>query len=137
MYNIITMLLTHLKTVIIFVLFGLVISNQIYTKTQLRGFHQKMINETFEEKIKEIIQNVILCARNNITSFTEIICFDRPNIYNNFNPILNKKSDDIIIQRLQDTLIDSNITIIEYSYRQCDFNNDEKKINSRKLIIDW
>ena len=47
MYNIITMLLTHLKSVIIFVLFGLVISNQIYTKTQLRGFHQKMINERF------------------------------------------------------------------------------------------
>ena len=54
MYNIITMLLTNLKSVIIFVLFGLVISNQIYTKTQLRGFHQKMINEAFEEKIKEI-----------------------------------------------------------------------------------
>jgi len=137
MYNIITMLLTHLKLVIIFVLFGFTVSNRIYTKTQMRGFHQKSINEAFEEKIKEIIQNVILCARGNITSYTEIICFDRPNIYTNFNLVLNKKSDHELIQRLHDTLIDSNITIIEYSHRQCDFNNDEKKINSRKLIIDW
>ena len=138
MYNIITMLLTHLKSVIIFVLFGLVISNQIYTKTQLRGFHQKMINQAFEEKIKEIIQAVIQSANGNITSYTEIICFDRPNIYTNLNLILNKKSNHIIIQRLQDTLIDSNITITEYSHRQCDFNNyDEKINNSRKLIINW
>jgi len=138
MYNIMTMLLMQLKTVILFVLFGLAISNQIYTKTQLRGFYQKSINEAFEEKIKEIIQNVVQSARNNITSFTEIICFDRPNIYTNFNLILNKKSDDIIIQRLQDTLIDSNITIVECSYRACDINNyDEKIINGRKLIINW
>ena len=131
------MLLTHLKSVIIFVLFGLVISNQIYTKTQLRGFHQKSINEAFEEKIKEIIQNIIQQARGDITSYTEIICFDRPNIYTNFNLILNKKSDQTIIQRLQDTLIDSNITITEYSHRWCDPNNQDEKINSRKLIINW
>ena len=44
----------------------------INTKTQLRGFHQKMINKAFEEKIKEIIQNVIRYANNNETSYTEI-----------------------------------------------------------------
>jgi hypothetical protein len=142
MYNIITMLLTQLKSVIIFVLFGLVISNQIYTKTQLRGFRQKRINEKFEEKIKEIIQNVITCAYNNITSYTEIICFENSNNpqydNNNLDIILNKKLDLELIQRLQETLIDSNIIIIEY-YHQCYWNNnqDEKKINSRKLIIEW
>ena len=138
MYNIITMLLTHLKSVIIFVLFGLVISNQIYTKTQLRGFHQKMINETFEEKIKEIIQYVIQSANNNITSYTQIICLNSNHFDHYDYTIFNKKSDRELIQRLQDTLIDSNITIIEYSDRYCNPNyQPSEKINSRKLIIDW
>jgi len=133
------MLLTHLKSVIIFVLFGLVISNQIYTKTQLRAFHQKMIDEIFEEKIKEIIQNVIQHARGNQTSYTEIICFENGRyLGNNDNTIFNKKSDQQLIQRLQDTFIDSNITIAESSYRFCNNRNyDETKINSRKLIIIW
>ena len=138
MYNIITMLLTNLKSVIIFVLFGLVMSNQIYTKTQLRGFRQKSINEKFEEKIKEIIQSVLLLARNNQTSYTEIICLGSRYFGNFDNTIFNKKSDDELIQRLHDTLIDSNITITEYSYRFCsDRNYDETKINGRKLIINW
>jgi Na+-translocating ferredoxin:NAD+ oxidoreductase RnfG subunit len=139
MYNIIRMLLTHLKLVIIFVLFGLVISNQIYTKTQLRGLHQKMINEVFEEKKKEIIKAVIQSANNNQTSYTEIICFENGRyIGNHDNTIFNKKSDQELIQRLHDTFIDSNITITESSYRFCNNRNyDETKINSRKLIINW
>ena len=133
------MLLTHLKSVIIFVLFGLVISNQIYTKTQLRGLHQKMINEVFEEKIKEIIKAVILSANNNQTSYTEIICIENGRYIGNCdNTIFNKKSDRELIQRLHDTLIDSDITIAESSYRFCNNRNyDETKINSRKLIINW
>ena len=70
MYNIMTIIV---KSVIIFALFGIAISNQIYTKTQLRGFHQKMINEAFEEKIKEIIMQVIHYANNNLTSYTQFI----------------------------------------------------------------
>jgi hypothetical protein len=133
------MLLTHLKSVIIFVLFGLVISNQIYTKTQLRGLHQKMINEVFEEKINEIIKAVIQSANHNQTSYTEIICFENGRYIGNYdNTIFNKKSDDELIQRLHDTLIDSDITIAESSYRFCNNRNyDETKINSRKLIINW
>ena len=133
------MLLTHLKSVIIFVLFGLVISNQIYTKTQLRGLRQKMINEVFEEKIKEIIKAVILSANNDQTSYTEIICIENGRYIGNYdNTIFNKKSDQELIQRLHDTFIDSDITIAESSYRFCSNRNyDETKINSRKLIINW
>ena len=134
------MILTHLKSVIIFVLFGLVISDQIYTKAQLRGFHQKMIDEVFEEKIKEIIKAVIQSANNNQTSYTEIICLNSRYFSNHDFTIFNKKSDEELIQRLQDTLIDSNITIMEYSLRFCTpnyYDYDETKINSRKLIINW
>lgn len=139
MYNIMTMLLTQLKTVILFVLFGLAMSNQIYTKTQLRGFHQKMINEAFEEKIEEIIKTVIQYANNNKTSYEQIICLNDNHFEHYDYTIFNKKSDDTLIQRLQDTLIDSNITITEHSYRWCNekYNADETKINSRKLIINW
>jgi hypothetical protein len=122
-----------LKSVIIFALFAFAMSNQIYTKTQLRGFHQKMINEAFEEKIKEIIIEVIRYANNNHTSYTQFICL------NNDYIIFNKKTDHELIQRLQDTLIDSNITIVEYSDRMCIRypNNPDEKINARKLIINW
>lgn len=135
MYNIMTILL---KSVIIFALFAFAMSNQIYTKTQLRGFHQKMINEVFEEKIKEIIKAVIQSANNNQTSYTQIICFNNNYFANYDYTIFNKKTDHELIQILQDTLIDSNITIAEYSYRWCNLNNQEgEKINARKLIINW
>jgi len=135
MYNIMTILL---KSVIIFALFAFAMSNQIYTKTQLRGFHQKMINEVFEEKIKEIIIEVIRSANSNLTSYTQIICFNN-NYFSNYDyTIFNKKTDHELIQRLQDTLIDSNITIAECSHRICcDHNNPDEKINARKLIINW
>ena len=136
MYNIMTILL---KSVIIFALFAFAMSNQIYTKTQLRGFHQKMINEAFEDKIKEIIIGVIHYANNNQTSYTQFICLNN-NHYEGYDyTIFNKKSDQELIQRLQDTLIDSNITIVEYSHRMCTSypNNPDEKINARKLIINW
>jgi hypothetical protein len=134
MYNIMTILL---KSVIIFALFAFAMSNQIYTKTQLRGFHQKMINEVFEEKIKEIIMEVIRYANNNLTSYTQFICLN--NNHYDYN-IFNKKTDHELIQRLQDTLIDSNITIVEYSHRMCERNQQGEvniNINSKKLIINW
>ena len=128
-----------LKSVIIFALFAFAMSNQIYTKTQLRGFHQKMINEVFEEKIKEIIVEVIRSANSNLTSYTQFICLNN-NHYGDYDyAIFNKKTDHELIQRLQDTLIDSNITIAECSYRFCNINNQGEKINvnARKLIINW
>ena len=131
-----------LKSVIIFALFAFAMSNQIYTKTQLRGFHQKMLNEVFEEKIKEIIIEVIRSANSNLTSYTQFICLNNNNGHNDYT-IFNKKTDHELIQRLQDTLIDSNITIAECSYRFCNINNqghnnqEGGNINSRKLIINW
>ena len=128
-----------LKSVIIFALFAFAMSNQIYTKTQLRGFHQKMINEVFEEKIKEIIVEVIRSANSNLTSYTQFICLNN-NHYGDYDyAIFNKKTDHELIQRLQDTLIDSNITIVEYSHRMCERNYQGEKINvnARKLIINW
>ena len=133
--NIMTILL------LIFALFSIAMSNQIYTKTQLRGFHQKMINEVFEEKIKEIITEVIRSANSNLTSYTQFICLNNYYYENYDYTIFNKKTDFEIIQKLQDTLIDSNIKIIEYSQRMCERNNYQEEkiniINSRKLIINW
>ena len=76
MYNNNIMTILLLNSVLIFALFSIAMSNQIYTKTQLRGFHQKMINEVFEEKIKEIITEVIRSANSNLTSYTQFICLN-------------------------------------------------------------
>jgi hypothetical protein len=134
-----TILLIQLKSVIIFALFTFAMSNQIYTKTQLRGFHQKMINEAFEEKIKEVIKDVIMYANRNLTSYTQFICLNNNYYPNHDYTIFNKKTNHELIQKLQDTLIDSNITIVEYSHRICQEGNyyQEGNINSRKLIINW
>ena len=141
MYNNNIMTILLLNSVLIFALFSIAMSNQIYTKTQLRGFHQKMINEVFEEKIKEIITEVIRSANSNLTSYTQFICLNNNNYGDYDYTILNKKTDFEIIQKLQDTLIDSNIKIIEYSQRMCERNNYQEEkiniINSRKLIINW
>lgn len=141
MYNNNIMTILLLNSVLIFALFSIAMSNhQIYTKTQLRGFHQKMINEVFEEKIKEIITEVIRSANSNLTSYTQFICLNNNNYGDYDYTILNKKTDFEIIQKLQDTLIDSNVTIVEYSHRICQQRNYQEEkinINARKLIINW
>ena len=85
-------------------------SNEIYTRTQLRGLYHQNMNKMLSEEIQRIVETVVASAKNNGTSYSERYLI--PNAeFTNVGGILVKFSDKIIINRLKNILIDSNITI--------------------------
>jgi hypothetical protein len=101
--------------VLLFILsFCFASSNEIYTKSQLRGLHQYYMNKAFNEEIQRIVDKVIELAKVNATSYmlTYYIPSGRPDDIR-YVGFLSKFSDKIIINRLKNILIDSNITISE------------------------
>jgi hypothetical protein len=106
------------KIIILFILaIGIVSSHEIYTRTQLRGLHQHYMNKAFNEEIQRIVERVVTTAKNNGTSYSEGYFIPtgetNENSYSLNTIILSKFSDKIIINRLKNILIDSNITISE------------------------
>ena len=89
--------------IILFMLsFRFVSSNEIYTRTQLRGLYHHNMNKLLNEEIQRIVERVVASAKYNLTSYTEMYYI---------NTILDKFSNKIIINRFKNILIDSNITI--------------------------
>jgi hypothetical protein len=99
------------KIIILFILaIGIVSSHEIYTRSQLRGLHHYYMNKAFNEEIQRIVERVVASAKNNGTSYTERYALPNTDYTGEF---LAKFSDKIIINRLKNILIDSNITISE------------------------
>jgi hypothetical protein len=91
-------------------------SNEIYTRTQLRGSYQHNLNKVLNEEIRRIVEMVVSRAKNNGTSYYEryfIPTDTNENSYSLNTIILSKFSDKIIINLFKNILIDSNITISE------------------------
>jgi len=103
--------------IILFMLsFRFVSTNEIYTRTQLRGLYHHNMNKLLNEEIHRIVEMVVGCAKNNNTHYSEryfIPTDTNENRYSLNTIILSKFSDKIIINRLKNILIDSNITISE------------------------
>lgn len=91
-----------------------VLTHEIYTKSQLRGLHQYYMNKAFNEEIQRIVETVIKLSKENVTSYTltTYVPSGRPDDLR-YVGFLSKFSDKIIINRLKNILIDSNITISE------------------------
>jgi len=89
-------------------------STEIYTRSQLRGLHQYHMNKAFNEEIQHIVDKVVELARQNATSYTltYYVPSGRPDDIR-YVGFLSKFRDKIIINRLKNILIDSNITISE------------------------
>ena len=104
--------MSKLIFIIIFIfilgLIDLILCEQTYTKIQLKGLHQELIDRNFEVEIQEIVSKVIHKAKiqDKETSFRHAYS----TAVNRFE-ILNKKTDQEIINRLQSILIDADITI--------------------------
>ncbi len=92
----------------------LVLTHEIYSRTQLRGLHQYYMNKAFNEEIQRIVDKVIELASQNLTSYTltYYVPSGRPDDLR-YADLLSKFSDKLIINRLKNILIDSNITISE------------------------
>ena len=108
----------YLSTLILCIFIGVVItivnSNDTITTKYLRGINQNCIDNAFKQQINEIITATIsTTSQKNIISYSLTICDIHldPN-YNNYEEYsLGKNADYIIINKLQDLLVDSNITI--------------------------
>jgi hypothetical protein len=72
------------------------------------------MNKMLNEEIQRIVETVIKLSRQNLTSYTvaSYVPTSRPDDIR-YIGILSKFSDKIIINRLKNILIDSNITISE------------------------
>ena len=92
----------------------LVSTHEIYTRSQLRGLHQYYMNKAFNEEIQRIVEKIIELAKGNQTSYTltYYVLSGRPDDLR-YADSLSKFNDKIIINRLKNILIDSNITISE------------------------
>ena len=89
-------------------------SNEIYTRSQLRGLHQYYMNKMLNEEIQRIVEKVIELAKGQQTSYTltYYVPSGRPDDIR-YVGFLSNFSDKIIMNRLKNTLIDINITISE------------------------
>jgi len=97
--------------IFVFIILGLVdliLCEQTYTKIQLKSLHQELIDRNFEAEIQQIVGKVVHKAsiQDKETSYKHTYS----TAVNRFE-ILNKKSDQVIIERLQAILIDADITI--------------------------
>jgi hypothetical protein len=98
------------------------------------------MNKMLNEEIQRIVETVIKLSRQNLTSYTvtSYVPTSRPDDIR-YIGILSKFSDKIIINRLKNILIDSNITISEPKCCSIIFPGCEKhEMNLCKFIeIKW
>jgi predicted KAP-like P-loop ATPase len=124
---------TNKMSKIIFIILGLIdliLCEQTYTKIQLKSLHQELIDRNFEAEIQEIVGKVVHKAsiQDKETSYKHTYS----TAVNRFE-ILNKKSDQVIIERLQAILIDADITITKAKCMYL-FGQDA---NCKEILINW
>jgi hypothetical protein len=124
---------TNKMSKIIFIILGLVdliLCEQTYTKIHLKSLHQELIDRNFEAEIQQIVGKVVHKAsiQDKETSYKHTYS----TAVNRFE-ILNKKSDQVIIERLQAILIDADITITKAKCMYL-FGQDA---NCKELLINW
>jgi hypothetical protein len=107
----------QIQILIIFIFIQVVFttSHEIFTRSQLRGLHQRHMIKMLDDEIQQIIASVVITAQNNETnySFTYSYLWQTENTYLLGTKVMHKFEDKTIIDRLQNILIDSNITITE------------------------
>ena len=121
------------KIIFIFIILGLIdliLCEQTYTKIQLKGLHQELIDRNFEAEIQKIVDKVIYKAsiQDKEISYKHIY-----STAGNQFEILNKKSDQVIIEHLHAILVDADITITKV---KCMYLFDQNA-NCKELLISW
>ena len=101
----------RLLMLIIFIQVVFTTSHEIFTRSQLRGLHQRHMIKMLDDEIQQIVERVVATAQNNETSYIYRYVLPSENKYNPY--IFNKFEDKTILDRLQNNLVDCNITISE------------------------
>lgn len=116
--------------VIILGLMDLVVCEKTYTKLQLKGLHQEQIDKNFVAEIQEIVSKVVHKA---MVQDTETSYRHKYGTALDRFEILNKKSDQVIIEHLHAILIDADITI---SHVKCSYFHSSNG-NCKEIVINW
>ncbi len=111
-------------------LMDLVVCQQTYTKLQLKGLHQEIINKNFVAEIQDIVSKVVHKAKvqDKDTSYKHVY-----SIAESHNEILNKKTDQEIIEHLQAILVDADITITQV---KCSYFYSNNGI-CKEIVVNW
>ena len=90
-------------------------ADETFTRSQLRILYQKQMDKKLDEEIQQIVEQVVATAQKNETnySYTHSYLWQTENTYLLGTKVMHKFEDKSIIDRLQNILIDSNITITE------------------------
>lgn len=115
--------------IIICLLISRVVSHEIFTRTQLRGLYHQHLNRALDAEIQTIIKGVIAYSESNKISYTYL--------YQEWS-ILSKFEDVTIVERLQNILVDSNITIV--GPKCCDLKypcQNDPSYKCKFINIDW
>ena len=111
------------------------------TSSYLRELAVHTQNAQFDERINEIVENVIAHASANLTKYTTFVRFF-PFIQKDRMPKvpdkLASKSEYIIISKLQEVLIDLKIKISSPTYCN-DYEKDwhPSQLTCKELVIEW
>ena len=123
--------------IILFILSICIVSS--HERAKLRGLHQYHMNKSLNEEIQRIVEKVIKLSKENQTTYTisSYVPTNRPDDIR-YIGILSKFSDKIIINRLHNILINTDITI---SKPKCctNYNGCEKHEISvcKFIVINW
>jgi len=119
-----------MNLLIICLLISRVISHEIFTRTQLRGLYHQHLNRALDTEIQTIVKGVITSSQQNQISYTYL--------YQSHQSILGKFEDATIVERLQNILVDSNITIV--GPKCCNLRNtcgDDPSFKCKFINIAW
>ena len=98
---------------IIFIQVGSTFADETFTRSQLRSLYQKQMDKKLDKEIQQIVEQVVTTAQKNETNYSYTYKYMLSQDIIRTDTILHKFEDKSIIDRLQNILIDSNITITE------------------------
>ena len=98
---------------IIFIQVAFTSAHEVFTRSQLRSLHQRHMIKMLDDEIQKVVEIVVVSAKNNQTSYIHKYIWRCESERAHFQDVLHKFEDKTIIDRLQNILIDSNITITE------------------------
>jgi hypothetical protein len=103
----------QLLMLIIFIQVAFTSANEVFTRSQLRGLHQRHMIKMLDDQIQKVVESVVVSAQNNQTSYTHSYIWRTDEYRFDSLDVLHKFEDKTIIDRLQNNLVDCNITITE------------------------
>ena len=130
----------QLLMLIIFIQVASTFAHEVFTRSQLRGLHQRHMIKMLDDEIHKVVEIVVVNAQYNQTSYIHKYIWTCETERCAIQDVLHKFEDKTIIDRLLNNLVDCNITITE---PRCCYPDDcaqqyeGSKTMCKKIYILW